>query len=43
MKKELRYDKTPATSRPGEEAKCPKCGNSFYITGSKCYTCGYGH
>ena len=20
---------------------CPKCGNSFYVQGAKCYTCGY--
>ncbi len=39
----MSIDKTkPASSvRTGEECKCPKCGNSFYIKGGKCYTCGY--
>jgi ribosomal protein L37E len=37
-----RYDKTPDKSEVGQEAKCPKCGNSFYITGSTCYSCGHG-
>ena len=37
-----RYDKTPNASqvRNGEECKCPNCGNSFYIKGSKCGSCG---
>lgn len=36
-----RYDKTPKIAPKGKECKCPKCGNSFYISGEKCYSCGY--
>lgn len=42
MKNIYRYDKTPTTAPKGKECKCPKCGNSFYISGGKCYSCGYG-
>ncbi len=38
----MSYDKTPKTAPEGEECKCPNCGNSFYISGGKCYSCGYG-
>jgi hypothetical protein len=38
----MSYDKTPITAPSGNECKCPKCGNSFYISGEKCYSCGYG-
>ena len=42
-KKVYRYDKTPKPPVPkGNECKCPKCGNSFYISGGKCCSCGYG-
>ncbi len=26
--------------RNGQECRCPKCGNSFYIKGEICYSCG---
>ena len=37
-----RYDKTPDADNVsnGDECKCPSCGNSFYIKGSKCGSCG---
>ena len=36
-----KYDKTLPETSKGNECKCPKCGNSFYISGRKCYSCGY--
>jgi hypothetical protein len=37
----MRVDKTPPTTPKGNECKCPQCGNSFYISGGKCYSCGH--
>ena len=38
----MAIDKTPNYNevRKGEECKCPNCGNSFYIKGTTCYSCG---
>lgn len=41
LKYVCRYDKTPKTAPEGKECRCPKCDNSFYISGGKCYSCGY--
>jgi len=38
----MSYDKTLNYKdvKKGEECKCPKCGNSFYVKGNVCYSCG---